>query len=99
MRIISPQQRGFVRDRNISDCIILASEVVNLLTKKQFGGNIAMKVDIRKAFDMLDWNFLLDVLRQFGFSQFFCNWILDILHSAHLSILFNGNVIGYFPCN
>jgi len=99
MRIISPQQRGFVRDRNISDCIILASEVVNLLTKKQFDGNITMKVDIRKAFDTLDWNFLLDVLRKFGFSQLFCNWILDILHSARLSILFNGNVIGYFPCN
>jgi len=35
MRIISPQQRGFVRNCNISDCIILASEVINLLTKKQ----------------------------------------------------------------
>jgi len=55
MRIISLQQRGFVWDCNISDCIILASEVINLLTKKQFGGNIAIKVDIRKAFDMLDY--------------------------------------------
>lgn len=45
MRVISPQQRGFVRDRNISDCVIIASEVINLLTKKQFGGNIAIKVE------------------------------------------------------
>jgi len=49
MRVISPQQRGFVRDRNISDCVIIASEVINLLTKKQFAGNIAIKVDICKA--------------------------------------------------
>jgi len=75
MRIISPQQRGFVRDCNISDCVLLASEVINLLTKKQFGGNIAIKVDIRKAFDTLDWNYLLDVLKQFGFPQLFCSWI------------------------
>ena len=34
MCIISPQQRGFVRDRHISDCVILASEMVTLLTKK-----------------------------------------------------------------
>ena len=98
MQIISPQQRGFVRDRNISECVILASELINLLTKKQFGGNIAIKVDILKAFDTLDWNYLVEVLRQFGFSSLFCNWILEILHSAHLSVLFNGNVVGYFPC-
>jgi len=76
----------------------MASEVINLLSKKQFGGNIAIKVDIRKAFDTLDWNFLLEVLRQFGFSNLFCTWIMEIFHSAHLSILFNGNVVGYFPC-
>jgi len=51
MRIISPQQRGFVRDRNITDCVLLASETINLLSKKQFGGNIAIKVDISKVFD------------------------------------------------
>jgi len=34
MRIISPQQRDFVRDRNISDCVIIASKVINSLPKK-----------------------------------------------------------------
>lgn len=78
-RIISLQQQGFVRDRNISECVILASEVINSLIKKQFGGNIVIKVDIRKAFDTLDWNFLLEVLKRFGFSNLFCDWILTIL--------------------
>lgn len=98
MRIISPQQRGFVRDRNISKCVIIDSEVINRLNKKQFGGNIAIKVDIRKTIDTLDWNFLVAVLKQFGFYDLFCDWILAILHSAHLSILLNGNAVGYFPC-
>jgi hypothetical protein len=31
-------------------------------------------------------------------SHLFCNWILEIFHSTHLSILFNGNAVGYFPC-
>nr|ABD32279.2 reverse transcriptase, putative [Medicago truncatula] len=47
MRIISPEQRGFIRDRNISDCIIMASEAVNMIDKRQFGGNLALKVDIK----------------------------------------------------
>lgn len=33
MRIISPEQRGFIRDRNILECIILASEAINLIDK------------------------------------------------------------------
>jgi hypothetical protein len=71
MRIISPQQRGFVHDPNISDCVVIASKVINMLPRKHFGGNLAMKVDIWKAFDTIDWNFLLLVLKSFGFHDFF----------------------------
>jgi len=98
MRIVSPQQSGFVHDRNIYGCVILASEVINLLLTKQFGGNVAVKVDIRKAFDTMDWNFLLLVLKMFSFHSVFCDWIRDILHFAHLSVMVNGNIVGFFPC-
>jgi hypothetical protein len=98
-RIISVEQRGFVRDRNISECIILASEAINALDRKQYGGNIALKVDISKAFDTLDWNFLVMVLNNFGFSPIFVNWILEILQSARLSILINGKAVGFFSCS
>jgi len=98
MRIISLEQRGFVRDRKISDCIIMASVVINVLKNKQFGGSMAIKVDIRKSFDTFDWNFLIEVLKCFGFSTLFCDWILSILRSPTLSILLNGNAVGYFPC-
>lgn len=49
-RILSPQQFGFTKRHNISDCIIAASECVNLLDKK---GIVAIKIDIKKAFDSL----------------------------------------------
>ena len=97
MRIISIEQRDFIRDRNISECVILASEAINVIDKRQFGGNVALKVDIKKAFDTLDWNFLIAVLRQFGFPSVFTNWILTILQSARLSILVNGKAVGVFP--
>ena len=98
-RIISIEQRGFVRDRNISDCIILASEAINSLDRNQFGGNIALKVDISKAFDTLDWNFLVLVLSNFGFETTFIDWILAILKFARLSILVNGRAVGFFACS
>lgn len=97
-KIISEHQRGFLRNRQISDCICITSEAINLLDKKAFGGNLALKIDIKKAFDTMDWHFLLKVLQTFGFHNTFCNWVKAILDSAKLSISVNGHSVGYFSC-
>jgi len=70
--IISKEQRGFVQGRNIKDCIAITSEAINLLDKKCFGGNLALKIDVSKAFDTLRWDFLLKVLNS-GFNSTFCH--------------------------
>jgi len=70
-----------------------------MLDHKSFGGNLAFKVDISKAFDTLDWKFLLRVLEQFRFSETFCKLIDTILHSAKLSICINGAQQDYFSCS
>jgi len=95
---ISPEQKGFIQGRQIRDCICITSEAINLLPKKCFGGNLAFKVDIAKAFDTIEWPFLLKVLKSFGFDQKFCKWIEVILESASLSISINGTLHGYFKC-
>ncbi|XP_019431129.1 PREDICTED: uncharacterized protein LOC109338368 [Lupinus angustifolius] len=97
-KVISIQQRGFIRDRDIHDCICIASEAINLLDYKSFGGSIAIKLDIRKAFDTVDWCFLLDTLRSFGFNDKFGNWVKIILHNTRLSINVNGHSVGFFQC-
>jgi hypothetical protein len=96
--IISCEQRGFIKGRQIKDCICLTSEAVNMLHNKAYGGNLAIKIDIAKAFDTLDWQFLIKVLKSFGFCDPFCNWIQTILHSAKLSISINGKEEGFFSC-
>ncbi|KAE9602007.1 putative RNA-directed DNA polymerase [Lupinus albus] len=94
--IVSSQQRGFLKERHIQDCICIASEAINLLDYKSFGGNLAIKLDIKKAFDTLDWNFLQDTLKAFGFSSKFVHWVKVILYSAKLSINVNGENVGFF---
>ncbi|XP_061993341.1 uncharacterized protein LOC133711201 [Rosa rugosa] len=98
-RIISPNQSAFIRGRSIVDPIVLTSECVNLLDQKCKYGNLAIKFDISKAFDTLDWNFLLRVLRAFGFDATFVNYIHTILQSAYISVSVNGQVNGYFTCS
>ncbi|XP_058776557.1 uncharacterized protein LOC131650867 [Vicia villosa] len=96
--LISSEQKGFIHGRNIKDCIFLTSEAINLLNNISFSGNVALKIDISKAFDTLSWPFIIKTLECFGFNEKFCNWIKVILNSAHLSIGFNGKLVGYFKC-
>jgi len=96
-RIISPNQYGFVQGRKIQDCIGIAYEAINMLSKKVREGNVAYKVDLHKAFDTLSWKFLLLVLKRFGFHPSFVSWISTILCSAMLSIRINGSLVGFFP--
>lgn len=98
-KIVSVHQRGFIPGRHIQDCIMTASEAVNTLHKKTYGGNLALKIDVRKAFDTLNWEFLLHVLKSFGFCPTFCTWINTILQSAKLSISINGKAVGFFSCS
>ncbi|KAL8522427.1 hypothetical protein ACS0TY_012539 [Phlomoides rotata] len=60
---------------------------------------MAVKVDITKAFDTVRWDFLLEVLRCFGFSDRFVSTVSVILQSARLSVLVNGSPHGYFGCS
>jgi hypothetical protein len=49
--------------------VIVTSEAINVLSQKCFAGNIALKIDIQKAFNTIDWLFLLNVLHKFGFGN------------------------------
>ncbi|KAI5412040.1 hypothetical protein KIW84_056931 [Lathyrus oleraceus] len=61
-----------------------------MLDRKSLHGNLALKIDISKAFDTLDWSFLIKVLKQFGFYFTFCNWPnphnSSLLSSQYLSM-------------
>jgi hypothetical protein len=56
----------------------------------------AFKVDIKKSYDTVDWNFLRTVLVGFGFHQKMVKWIMLCVSSASFSICINGDVHGYF---
>lgn len=73
--IISHNQNAFVKGCSITDSIILTLKCMKLLDLKCIGGNVAIKFDIQKAFDTLDWGFILHVLTAFGFGEIFVSWI------------------------
>lgn len=80
------------------DCISVVSKFVNLLRKKTFCGNIVLKMNVWKAFDTLDWQFIMNVLYAYGLNDQFYTWIMTILKSARLLFSINGKAVGFISC-
>jgi hypothetical protein len=73
---ISPYQSAFVLSRSIQDNTIMAHELFNVInSKKGRGGLMAIKIDMEKAFDRMEWNFLLSILSKLGFHPTWVNWV------------------------
>ena len=65
-RIINPNQTGYVKGRFIGKNIRLIQDVM-FLTKNANVPRIVIFLDFRKAFDTIEWNYLLSALRFFNF--------------------------------
>nr|GEY11655.1 RNA-directed DNA polymerase, eukaryota [Tanacetum cinerariifolium] len=50
-----------------------------------------LKVDFAKAYDSVRWDFLIDVLKAFGFGSKWCKWIRGTFCFAKASVLVNGS--------
>ncbi|XP_071738848.1 secreted RxLR effector protein 78-like [Rutidosis leptorrhynchoides] len=89
-RLIGSEQSAFLGDRYILDGVLIANEVVDELKRNKRHG-IIFKVDFEKAFDSLNWNYLLEVMKCMGFGSKWWKWIGSCLNSASILILINGS--------
>ena len=65
--IIGPHQTSFVLGRHIIDNIVVAQEVVHSMCRKTGKkGLMAIKFDLEKVYDRLNWSFIFDTLQQIG---------------------------------
>ncbi|XP_042521278.1 uncharacterized protein LOC122094740 [Macadamia integrifolia] len=68
-RLISDEQKAFQRGKIIHTNIGVGSELTNVMFSDTRGGGMGIKIDIQKAFDTISYEFLLHVMRKFGFSE------------------------------
>ncbi|KAL0439685.1 UNVERIFIED_CONTAM: LINE-1 retrotransposable element O protein [Sesamum latifolium] len=56
----------------------------------------ALKVDIRKAYDTVEWDFLSAALKLFGFPPLFISWIEECVTTPSFLVCLNGPLHGFF---
>lgn len=76
--------------------VFLASELVKNYHKDSVSERCAVKIDVSKAFDSVQWSFLLTVLGALKFPEKFILWIKKCIEMASFSIQINGELAGYF---
>ncbi|PNX98658.1 ribonuclease H, partial [Trifolium pratense] len=95
-KCISEEQSAFVEGRSITDNALIAMEVIHALKRKTKGmkGELALKIDISKAYDKVDWGFLKGMLLRMGFSNKWIQWMMMCVSSVNYSVLMNFDKVG-----
>ena len=95
MNLIIYSQNVVVEGRQILDAVLIANEAVDsILGKKESG--LLCKLDIEKAYDHINWDFLFQIIEKMGFGRKWISWIKWCISTATLSVLFNGSPTGFF---
>ena len=93
-KLISPLQTAFMPGRKGMDNAIIAQEVIHTISRKRGRvGYMALKIDLEKAYDKLEWNFIRVMLIRANLPEDLIDIILSCVSTVSTSIMVNGEAL------
>ena len=94
--LITENQSAFAKDRLISDNILIAFETLHSMKnyKSRGDGFMALKLDMSKTYDRIEWVYLERLMSRMGFCDLWINLSMICVKTATYSILVNGEPQG-----
>lgn len=94
--VINHSQSAFLPGRLLLENVLLATEIIQGYNKKDVAPSAMLKVDLRKAFDSVRWDFIITTLKAINLPEKFIGWIFECISTASFSISVNGQSNGFF---
>jgi hypothetical protein len=86
---------GFLQGRSIQDAIGTTHESLHSIKKKNLKAFV-LKLDLRKAYDYIDWDHLRMILLKIGVGIQMTNWVMSCVTSSSYVVLINGEATKFF---
>ena len=98
--IISDTQSAFVNGRLITNNVLVAFEMMHHINLRKLGaiGEMALKLDMSKAYDRVEWACLDKIMEKLGFHPRWRGLMMQCISSVIYAIQINGKPSGQiFP--
>lgn len=85
-KIISQKQSDFVKERSITENVLLSQEIIRDINRRKTNVNDVVKLDMAKAYNRVSWIFLTKVLRKFCFSEVVIDMVWRLMSNNLYSV-------------
>ena len=93
--VINEDQTGYIKGRFIGQNIRIIDDVLYFAKSEKLPG-IILTIDFEKAFDSINWKFILKSLNLFSFGPQFCKWVNIMYTDISSTVINNGNICEWF---
>ena len=92
--ITNPSQGAFAQGKELLYNVLLCQELVRGYNRQHISPRCIIKIDLKKAYDLVYWEFLEEMLDYIRFPRIFITWIMACVSTANFTITVNGGVYG-----
>ncbi|XP_062088542.1 uncharacterized protein LOC133795108 [Humulus lupulus] len=94
--LVGQNQGAFVQGRSIAHNVMILQDILKNYRRKNTYPRCTIKIDISKAYDTVDWNFIEDLLNALNMPSRFVQLVMTCIRSTTYSLLMNGRIQGGF---